>query len=250
MRPVAIFWSLWGIARSLLIYYCKPGRARRDRQFYGQFIGRGALVFDIGAHVGNRVGVFLQMGATCVAVEPQPSFAAILQTLYRRHPAFNLVETALGSAPGTTALHISRRTPTVSTTSSEWKDQVGRSPSFAGVSWDESVSTQVETLDSLIKRFGPPNLCKIDVEGSELTVLQGLSRPLPLLSFEYIPAVASVAVACVARLESLGAYEYNWSRGELQRLQEQSWLSPAEMTAQLIVLDANEPSGDVYARLT
>ena len=250
MKPVAKFWSLWGQARSLLIYYGKPGRARRDRQFYSQFIGRGALVFDVGAHVGNRVGVFLQLGATCVAVEPQPSFAAILQTLYRRHPAFTLVKAALGSAPGTTALHISRRTPTVSTTSSEWIDQVGRSPSFAGVSWDESVSTQVETLDSLIDRFGLPDLCKIDVEGSELTVLRGLSRPLPLLSIEYIPAVASVAIACVSRLECLGAYEYNWSRGESQQLQEQSWLSSTEMTAQLNEMDSHEASGDIYARLT
>ena len=149
-------WTLWGLARSLLIYYAKPGRARRDRQFFSQFISPGALVFDIGAHVGNRVAVFLQLGAHCVAVEPQPVFAALLQRLYARHPAFKLEQAALGSAEGTTALHISRRTPTVSTTASAWREQVGRSPSFAGVSWDESVTTAVTTLDALIDRYACP----------------------------------------------------------------------------------------------
>ncbi|MDE0460889.1 MAG: FkbM family methyltransferase, partial [Caldilineaceae bacterium] len=116
MNTAAKFWSLWGLARSLLIYYGKPGRSRRDRRFYAQFIDRGELVFDIGAHVGNRVGVFLKLGAACVAVEPQPRFSVLLQKLYGRNPAFTLVQAALGSAEGSIELHISRRTPTVSTT--------------------------------------------------------------------------------------------------------------------------------------
>ena len=250
MTPAAKFWSLWGLARSVIIYYGKPGRARRDRRFYTQFIGPDALVFDIGAHVGNRVGVFLKLGARCIAIEPQPAFAALLQRLYGRRPNFKLVPSAVGSHAGSTALHISRRTPTVSTTNAEWQQQVSLSPSFSDVSWDESVWTTQVTLDILIDRYGLPDLCKIDVEGSELAVLQGLSRPLPLLSFEYIPAVISAAAACIAHLESLGIYQYNWSRGESQRLREDYWLTPAEMTARLESLDPHEDSGDIYARLT
>ena len=243
------FWLLWGVARSLLIYYGMPGRARRDRQFYAQFVGAGALCFDIGAHVGNRVGALLQLGANCVAVEPQPAFAALLRWFYGRHPAFRLEQTALGAATGTAALQISRRTPTVSTTAADWKERVGRSASFARVSWDETVPTEMTTLDRLIERYGLPNFCKIDVEGSELSVLQGLSRPLPLLSLEYIPAVVADALACVARLECLGAYEYNWSTGESQRLRADRWLSADEMESRLRSFASDEPSGDFYARL-
>lgn len=243
------FWVLSGIARSLFIYYAKPGRARRDRQFYSQFIGKGALVFDIGAHVGNRVNVFLSMGARCVAIEPQPAFAKLLRLFYGRNPAFTLEQTALAAAPGHTDLHISRRTPTVSTTSATWKERVGRSPSFAHVTWDETVPASTTTLDQLIDRYGVPDLCKIDVEGSELTVLQGLSRPLPLLSLEYIPTVKDAAVACLERLESLGRYEYNWSRGELQRLHEARWISAGAMTGRLVALPPAAVSGDIYAQL-
>ena len=249
MSSGAKFWSLWGLARSLVIYYGKPGRGRLDGGFYAQFMGQGALVFDIGAHVGNRVGVFLKLGAACVAVEPQPLFCALLQKLYGRNPAFTLVQTALGSAEGSTELHISRRTPTVSTTAGEWREQVGRSQSFASVTWDDSVEVAVTTLDGLIGRFGVPDFCKIDVEGSELAVLEGLSRPLPLLSLEYIPAACADSVACIDRLESLGSYEYNWSQGESQQLRNESWLTPLEMIARLQGMEIDEPSGDFYARL-
>ncbi len=250
MRQVDRFWVLWGIARSLLIYYAKPGRARSDRQFYSHFINQDALVFDIGAHVGNRVNVFLDLGARCVAVEPQPAFASLLRMFYGRNPAFKLEQAALAAASGHADLHISRRTPTVSTTSAAWKAQVGRSPSFANVTWDETVPAITMTLDQLIDRYGLPDLCKIDVEGSELAVLQGLSRPLPLLSLEYIPAVADAAVACLERLECLGRYEYNWSRGESQRLRERRWLPARAMADRLSSLPAGDRSGDLYARLT
>ena len=250
MTPAANFWTAWGLARSLVIYYGKPGRARRDRRFYAQFIRPGALVFDVGAHVGNRSRVFLRLGAYCVAVEPQPIFAALLRKLYGRNADFTLIQAALGSQHGAAALHISRRTPTVSTTASAWKDQVARSPSFARVSWDDAVTAPQTTLDELITRFGLPDLCKIDVEGAELEVLSGLSQPLSLLSFEYIPAVAAQAIACIARLESLGRYQYNWSPGESQQLQERTWLTSDQMTARLNSLEIDQNSGDIYAKLT
>ena len=250
MTPAANFWTVWGLARSLIIYYGKPGRARRDQRFYAQFVGPGTLVFDVGAHVGNRSQVFLRLGATCVAVEPQPIFASLLRKLYGRNDAFTLIPAALGSRQGAAALHISRRTPTVSTTASAWKDQVARSPSFSRVSWDDAVTAPQTTLDDLITRFGLPHLCKIDVEGAELDVLNGLSQPLPLVSLEYIPAVAAQAIACITRLQSLGRYQYNWSPGESQQLQEPTWLTPAQMTARLKSLEIDDSSGDIYAKLT
>ena len=242
-------WPLWGLARSLLIYYARPGRARRDRQFYGQWIRPGALCFDVGAHVGNRARVFLGLGARCVAVEPQPLFAGLLARLYGRHPHFRLEQAALGPAAGTGELHISQRTPTVSTTALGWQERVGQAASFGRVTWDQTIATRVLTLDGLIARYGRPDFCKIDVEGSELAVLQGLSQPLPLLSLEYIPAVAADAAACVQRLERLGRYRFNWSQGESQALRQSRWLTGEALCARLERLPRDGPSGDFYARL-
>ena len=144
-------------------------------------------------------------------------------------------------------LHISTRTPTVTTLSQEWIGNVKRDASFSKVEWDQQVSVQVTTLDALIAEHGLPVFCKIDVEGFELEVLLGLSQPVPALSFEYIPASIGVALGCIDRLEQLGRYEYNQSPGETHQLQAERWLDAAGMRA--VLRGITHHSGDVYARL-
>lgn len=236
-----------GIVRSLAMYYGVPGRYGRMRRFYTQFIQPGDLCFDIGAHVGNRLRVWSVLGARVVAVEPQPHLMRWLVRLYGRRSHITLMEQAIGAATGTATLHISRRTPTVTTLSSAWMTAVQRDPSFAGVSWDTAVTVPVTTLDVLIGLYGRPAFCKIDVEGYELEVLRGLSQPIPALSFEYIPAAISIAVGCISRLAELGPYEFNYAPGESQRLQAAHWLSVTEMLD--ILGQIKGESGDVYGRV-
>ena len=76
--------EVYGVGRSLVMYYGIPLRRRKMAKFYGQFIGRNSLCFDIGAHVGNRVRTWLDIGAKIVAVEPQPRFVSVLRNLYGR----------------------------------------------------------------------------------------------------------------------------------------------------------------------
>jgi FkbM family methyltransferase len=235
-----------GLWRSLLMYYGIPGRQSRMRRCYGEFIRPGDLCFEIGAHVGNRLQAWRTLGARVVAVEPQPLLMQTLRHRYGNDPEITLVEEAIGAAPGQATLFISTRTPTVSTLSQDWISSVQKDASFQKVQWDRQVTVPVTTLDALIESWGEPQFCKIDVEGFELEVLQGLSRPLAALSFEYIPASIDIAVACIRRLEELGDYEYNLAPGETHRLQSDRWRKPAEMMRELEA--QRKGSGDVYAR--
>ncbi len=239
--------SSWGVLRSLLMYYGVPGRYGRMRRFYRPFIQPGDLCFDVGAHVGNRIRVWRGLGARVVAVEPQPQMMAWLRRLYGRSAQVALVASAVGAKAGQATLHVSSRTPTVSTLSANWMSAVQQDPSFTGVAWDTAVTVPLTTLDALIAQYGRPAFCKLDIEGYELEALGGLSQPIPAISFEHIPAAQGLTAACVARVAELGAYHFNYSPGESHQLIWATWRHAAEMAAALPQLPPG--SGDVYARL-
>jgi len=239
----------YGLARSAVIYHGNPLKRRRAREFYRQFVRRGGLCFDVGAHLGDRTLHFLALGARVVAVEPQPAPLAVLRRLFGRNPRVQIVDRALGAAPGEAELAIDPRNPTVASLSPEWRAQVARDRRFAGIDWRERRRVAVTTLDALIAEHGLPDFCKIDVEGFEAAVLEGLGTPLPALSFEYVPAALAGAFAALARLEALGRYRFNRSPGESMRFSALEWRSGAAMAEELRRLSLADEAGDVYARL-
>jgi FkbM family methyltransferase len=239
----------YGIARSAAIYHGNPLKRRRARAFYRGFVQAGDLCFDIGAHLGDRTGHFLALGARVVAAEPQPALLAVLRRLYGGDARVSIVGAALGAEAGEAELAIDPANPTVASLSPEWRAAVAAVPGFAGIAWRERQRVAVTTLDALIAAHGRPDFCKIDVEGFEAEVLAGLSQALPALSFEYVPAARDSAFAAIARLEALGSYRFNRSPGESMRFPVPGWRSAAAMRDELRALAPGDDSGDVYARL-
>jgi len=231
------------------MYHAIPFRRRRLTRFYAEFIRPGDLCFDIGAHVGSRLRAWTPLGAGIIAVEPQPECMALLLRWFGDQSHITLLEQAVGAAPGIAELLISSRTPTVTTLSPDWISAVQQDRGFASVRWNERAAVTVTTLDELIARYGLPAFCKIDVEGYELAVLNGLSQPIPALSFEYLPACLEAAREGVAHLAKLGPYQFNWSVGEVQCLQSAQWLDNRAMDDQLNRFISAGNSGDIYARL-
>ena len=221
-------------------------------RLYGEFLGPGDLGFDIGAHVGSRVRAWRRLGARVVAVEPQPDFVRILRLFFGRDRGVTIVAGAVGAHAGRARLALSTATPTVSSMSPDWIGSVAADRSFARVRWDRSVEVEVSTLDDLIAVHGEPAFCKIDVEGFEVDVLAGLSRPLRALSFEYLPPAHDAALAALDLVERLGAaaggYLYNYSPIETMRLASEHWLDAAELVRLLERFRPLGRSGDVYAR--
>jgi FkbM family methyltransferase len=93
---------------------------------YGRFVRPNDLVFDIGAHVGDRVGTFRRLGARVLAVEPQPALVRTLRLLYGRDRDVIIAATAVGRRPGTVVLKLNIDNPTVATASDEFIAAAGR----------------------------------------------------------------------------------------------------------------------------
>jgi FkbM family methyltransferase len=233
-----------GVMRSLGVYYGHRRRAAAMDRLYREFIKPGDLVFDIGAHVGDRIAAFRRLGAKVVAVEPQPALVVALKALYRGRDVA-IEATAVGRKPGRISMMINTANPTISTASQDFVRAADGAPGWEDQVWDRSIEVAVTTLDALIDAYGVPAFIKIDVEGFEEEVLAGLTRPVDALSFEFTTIQRDVARRCIERCVALGFGRFNAAIGESQELG--AWRPPAAMMRWLDELPHAANSGDVYA---
>lgn len=217
-------------------------------QFYSQFVKEGDLCFDIGANIGNRVQVFIEIGATVVAVEPQKSCCRVLREKFGNNRNVYVLSKALDKTVGEKEFFIDR-SHTLSSMSKQWIASVKSSGRFSNHAWDDKVTVETTTLDLLIKEYGKPDFCKIDVEGFECEVIEGLSQPVNMLSLEFIPEYLEPVLACINYLSKLGKVEFNYSLAELMSLALPSWVNADDMISLLPALPNKlATQGDIYVR--
>ena len=238
-----------GIIRSLRIYYGDRSRAVAMDRLYGGFVRRGDLVFDIGAHAGDRVASFRRLGARIVGIEPQPAMVRLLRLFYGRSADIAIEAVAVGRSIGTTSMMINVDNPTVSTASREFVSAARDAPGWQTQRWTRSVAVPMTTLDALIGKYGVPAFIKIDVEGFEEEVLQGLTHAVKALSFEFTTIQRYVALACIERCITLGYTRFNAALGESQIFVNADWVGGEAITRWLTGLPYEANSGDIYAAL-
>jgi FkbM family methyltransferase len=239
--------TLRGVLRSLRIYYGRGARRADMDRLYRQFVGPGDLVFDVGAHVGDRIASFRRIGARVIAVEPQPALARTLRLLYGRDRAVTIESAAVGRQTGSIDLRINLDNPTVSTASDAFIKAADGARGWEGQRWSKTVRVPVITLDTLIERHGMPAFIKLDVEGFEVEALAGLTQPVPALSFEFTTIQRQLATAGIERCAALGLRLYNAALGESQALVHGAWQDERTIANWLSALPAEANSGDIYA---
>jgi FkbM family methyltransferase len=231
------------IARDAYVrVFDRPHYREREakRRLYARFVRPGDLVFDIGANRGQVTEVLVSLGASVVAVEPNPALVAMIRR--RGGPRATVVQAAVGASDGHCLLHLGQR-DAHSTVSHDWLE---RAPS--GHAWVESVRVPLTTIDRLIDIYGEPRFVKVDVEGYEPDVLAGLSMPLKGLSFEFQAPALDLAERCLARLDELGDYRFAHTLRE-EALLTAPFAPRNELSKALTRLRDGRAYGDVFAVL-
>jgi FkbM family methyltransferase len=179
-----------------------------ESAFYRTLLrGRSPIVFDIGANVGDKSAKFSRYSRLVIAVEPDLDNHRLLRKRFFFDSRVRLVNAAVGDKTGKEILYVNSPGSPSNTLSVKWK-QILEDENFnrwsTKVSFSNAYEVDAITLDSLIADNGFPFYIKIDVEGFENRVLAGLSKAIPVVSFEAnFPDFKDETVQCVHLLAAL-----------------------------------------------
>lgn len=211
----------------------------------------GDLVFDVGSNMGDKSEIFLSLGARVVGFEPQ--YNCFKQTVNRfmNNINFTSENLALDKKIGVETMYIANY-HTISTMSKEFIDET-KKERFTNYRWDETVKVNIEKLDNMIVKYGLPEFIKIDVEGYELNVLEGLTNPVKYISIEYTPELRKNAIECVEYIDKLNDNQtlFNYGYCNMSEFKYDEWISKDEIIKYLeSIYDFKSEWGDVYCKNT
>lgn len=170
-----------------------------------KLIKNGALVFDIGANVGQTTMQLLHNGAAKV-VSVEPCWKNYI--LIPRKPNVTFpIHAACWNKPDILAVRYATTQNGLSTVKHDvW------SKCYPDEEWDEPEMVVAVTLDQLKEKFGEPQAVKIDVEGAEFEVIQGMNFKPQVLFFEFHRKQVQAAERCLQRLLKLGFSRAHYTR--------------------------------------
>jgi len=229
----------------------------KEVQFYRTVLSgfqKRNLIFDIGANDGCKTDVFLRLGAKVLAVEPDEMNLDVLKGKFLRNRIFPKPVTIEGKAVsdrvGVMAMFIDAPGSALNTLSPKWADRLRNDDTRFGQRFDFSTekTVQTTTLENLIAEYGVPFYIKIDVEGHELSVLRGLGRPVPYLSFEVnLPEFKEEGLKCIETLHGIAPKgEFNCVADCRDGLRFPSWMSRKEFVGAF--QDCAEPMIEIFWR--
>lgn len=161
------------------------------------------LLFDIGANRGEVVHKALSLGYTVVAVEPAPKVFALLIKNYAYNPKVIPLKAAVSNVPNQWIKFYEAAEDGLSTINIDWLTKEGMP--YNGVRYN-TIGANTITIDWLVERFGMPDLVKIDVEGAESLVFEGMTCKPKELTFEWSLATLDEHLTQLERLRDINGY--------------------------------------------
>jgi FkbM family methyltransferase len=218
-------WRLWHLKNSL----------RKDYEFEVEFIQsmdnfvvcRHRTAIDIGANFGVYTRLLAKSFKTVHAVEPLPKLAEPLRKAGPRNCIVHQI--ALGTAPGELELFVPHSSAkgavfALTTARSDLLNAVKEgieSTHEDSLHCVEKVVVKMETFDDEFGQIDDIDFIKMDIEGSELSALEGgrrtLERQQPIILIEAEKYCGDNCVKIFEFLEALGYGAYYYRDNKLTR---------------------------------
>lgn len=202
-----------------------------------EYIKQNSLVFDIGANKGQSAKKFLNLNKNLkiVSVEPQDCFDESLPVTF--------VKSALSSDGRLLDFFMSSEHPDLSTSSILRV----KSDIYKYTNYDKFATIESITINDLINKYGIPDYCKIDCEGSDMDILSTLSFTIPFISFEHVYEIKDNTLMIIEKLSQFGNYLYNFSIQEDDHLRFHSFINKEQFIKWLETKDIPYFYGNVHA---
>ena len=212
----------------------------RSKRLYSSLIKKDDLCFDIGANKGLKSKLFLSLGARVIAFEPQSSCSKFLNDINNKN--FNYLPYAVGPRDEIKNLNIANHIE-VATFSNEFIDYFKND----SLEWSEIEEVKVKKLDTLIKKYGIPYFCKIDVEGYELDILSNLTYEIPIIEFEFTGGFITNTIKIIELLNKQNTY-FNFILNENPKFELKEWVKAKKMITIINDLPINRLHGNIFVK--
>lgn len=129
------------------------------------------LVFDLGYYDGRSTLNFLESGFKVIGVECNPNMLNRCQILYKQYideERLILIDKAISNVDDSTIPFY------INNVNKEWSSCLKKIPTRINDDDVEKILVKTITLKSMIKKYGCPYFCKIDIEGYDIIALKSL----------------------------------------------------------------------------
>ena len=158
------------------------------------------LFFDVGANRGDATVAALNLGYDVIALEPSRVYADLVKNFIYDSRVIPL-KFAVSDKDNERVEFYEAQEDGLSTLNKEWL--TSDTMPYAGKPFRTIHATTI-TIDTLAKIYGEPDLIKIDVEGGEWSVFNGMTRKYSLLTFEWTQATIDEHQKQLDYLRALG----------------------------------------------
>lgn len=212
----------------------------KQKQFYVKMINKGDLCFDIGANIGTKSRIFLSLGAKVIAFEPQLNCLKKLKLIKNNN--FKFLAIGIGSKDEEKELIVTNNIE-IASFSNHFLNYVSNDNLYQ----QKKEKVIVKKLDTVIKKYGIPNFCKIDVEGYELEIISALSYKIPLIEFEFTGGFISDTIKIIKLLDDKNR-RFNYNLNEKHKFELINWKTSEEIITSINNLPKHKLHGNIFVK--